>query len=250
MKAYLRVFFSLLSILALFIISCKSAASTQNFEKLYEKSRSYSSGERIALFAESFVGTPYDPDPLGEYVTKKAIVADDRVDCMYLVFRSVELGLSKSPEEARNRALEFRFITHGKLDAEGNVQNYDERFQYAEDMIRSGKWGRDLTPLLGENNAVPGSRGIAFMNMLPKENTAGAFPKLISGDIVFFVKAPEKRTVGEIIGHLGILKLENGKLFLIHASGSKNKGGTVKKVLFKDYLNEMPFTGIIVTRLE
>ncbi len=38
-------------------------------------------GERIALWAERFVGAPYDPDPLGEYVTKEVIVADERVDC-------------------------------------------------------------------------------------------------------------------------------------------------------------------------
>jgi hypothetical protein len=39
-------------------------------------------GEKITLWAEEFLGTPYDPDPQGEYVTKKAIVADQRVDCM------------------------------------------------------------------------------------------------------------------------------------------------------------------------
>ena len=41
-------------------------------------------GERIAFRTERFVGTPYDKDPLGEYVTKATIAADEKVDCMYL----------------------------------------------------------------------------------------------------------------------------------------------------------------------
>jgi len=49
-------------------------------------------GEKIAFWAEKFVGTPYDPDLLGEYVSKEVIVADERVDCMYLTFRAVELA--------------------------------------------------------------------------------------------------------------------------------------------------------------
>ncbi|MEK6583095.1 MAG: hypothetical protein AABZ25_12000, partial [Nitrospirota bacterium] len=99
-------------------------------------------GERIALWAEKFVGTPYDPDPLGEYVTKKVIVADERVDCMYLSFRAVELAMSLTPEEAVNIALDKRFINRGKLGNNGKVLNYEDRFQYGEDMLDSGRWGR------------------------------------------------------------------------------------------------------------
>ncbi len=34
-------------------------------------------GERIVFWAEKFIGIPYDTDPLGEYVSKGAIVADE-----------------------------------------------------------------------------------------------------------------------------------------------------------------------------
>jgi hypothetical protein len=46
-------------------------------------------GERIAFWAEKFIGIPYDTDPFGEYVSKATIVTDERVDCMYLTFRAV-----------------------------------------------------------------------------------------------------------------------------------------------------------------
>jgi hypothetical protein len=77
---------------------------------------------------------------------------------------------------------------------------------------------------------------------------------LLNGDILFFFKAPEKRAVEEGVGHMGIVKVEGKdserKIFLIHAGGTKNSGGAVKKVLLADYLAAMPFVGVKVTRFE
>ncbi len=87
--------------------------------------------------------------------------------------------------------------------------------------------------------------------------------KLKSGDFIFFIKATEKRKVGEIVGHIGIIKTEVGseksearnneeqkEIYLIHAGGVKNKGVEVKKVKLYDYLNSMPFIGIRVSRFD
>lgn len=214
-------------------------------------------GERIAQWAELFLGTPYDPDPQGEYVTKKAIVVDQSVDCMYLTFRSVELAMSKTPEEAVRVALEKRFIDKGILSEDGTVLNYDQRFQYAMDMLKSGKWGSVITDSHPRSTIIEGSRGIETVKILPMTTLFGALRKLAmpkasvvlkSGDIVYFVKDPKRRVVGEVVGHIGILKQENDDLYLIHASGSKNRGGVVKKVLFADYVGSMPFIGVIVSR--
>ena len=211
-------------------------------------------GEKIAFWAEKFVGTPYDPDPLGEYVSKAVIVADERVDCMYLTFRAVELALSHSPEEAIQIALEKRFHSKGVLK-EGRVINYDNRFEYGEDMIESGKWGKEVTSEVGRITKIKGSRGKDFVEFLPSTGLSDGVKKLKSGDIVFFVKKPEKREVGEIIGHMGIVEVTEvegrqprKEVFLIHASGTKGKGGAVKKVLLKEYLAKMPFIGVKITR--
>ena len=206
-------------------------------------------GERIAYWAERFVGTPYDPDPLGAYVTRRAIVADDAVDCMYHTFRSVELALTDTPQQALQTALGIRFKSQGVLGTDGAVTNYDERFQYAIDMLRSGKWGRDITPGLRGAAEIEGSRGHEGVWMLPRDAVAPEAQAFKSGDIVYFVKEPDRRVVGEIIGHIGILSQEGASLYLIHASGIKRRGGLVKKVLFLDYVREMPFAGIIVGRI-
>lgn len=219
----------------------------EEMEALQREAAGLPVGERIALWAERFVGTPYDPDPLGEYVTRQVVVADDRVDCMYLTFRSAELALSATPEEAVRRALAMRFHTRGVLEG-GEVINYEERFRYGIDMLRSGKWGRDITPTLPGAEELEGSRGIESVTALPAGAVPGAYGSLRSGDIVFFVKEPSKRVVGEIVGHIGILKREGGALYLIHAGGLKNAGGEVVKVPFDDYASGMPFWGIMVGR--
>ena len=196
---------------------------------------------------------PYDEDPQGLYVTRAVIVADEKMDCMYLTFRSVELALSADPEEAVRIALEKRFHTRGRIQ-EGRVVNYEDRYQYGEDMIAGGKWGKEITAALGSTKRIQGTRGKDHWDILPAKGFTGRLNRLQSGDLIFFVKDPKKRTVGESVGHIGIVKVEEKagrkSVSLIHAGGSKNKGGAVRMVLLRDYLVKMPFIGVQVTRFQ
>lgn len=228
-----------------------SDAEIASFQKELE---SKPVGERIAFWAEKFVGTPYDPDPLGEYVTKGVIVTDEHVDCMYLSFRAVELSLAKTPSEAILIALDKRFIDKGKL-VDGKVVNYENRFQYGEDMLDSGKWGREITEDIGLITEIKGSRGREKVRVISKETMqtlldTGKSPHFQSGDLLFFVKSPDKRITDEIVGHIGIVKKEDSTLYLIHASGIKNQGGIVKKVLLPEYIKSMPFMGVRISRFD
>ena len=253
LKVHFRVAFPLL-LLGLFIFAQFSwALSDEEIRKFQISLGNQAAGERIAFWAEKFLGVPYDRDPRGVYVTRAALVADDAVDCMYLTFRAVELALSRSPEEAIQVALDKRFHPRGILQ-DGKVKNYDDRFQYGEDMIRSGKWGDEITSQVGRTARIRGSRGYEFYEVLPPHEIARKRERLRSGDILFFFKVPEKRVVEEGVGHIGIVKAEGKgperKIFLIHAGGTKNAGGAVKKVLLLDYLSVMPFVGVKVTRFE
>ena len=212
--------------------------------------------KRVAYWAGRFIGTPYDPDPLGLYVRTNRIVADEKADCMYHVFRSAELAQSGTPGEAVSKALELRFRTQGQL-ADGLVTNYDQRFDYGEDMVYSGKWGRNITAELGAAKRIPGSRGRDEVEILPKNvlATRALQKKLQDGDIVYWVKDPKKRVVEEIVAHLSIIHIKAGKTFVIHAAGDKDRadrpgGGVVKEVPFADYVRNMRFIGAFVTRFE
>jgi hypothetical protein len=213
-------------------------------------------GKRIVYWAGRFIGTPYDTDPLGLYVRTNRIVADEKADCMYLTFRSVELAMSQTPGQAIEQALSLRFITGGRL-ADGLVQNYGERFEYGEDMVFSGKWGRNITDELGSTAVIKGSRGRDQVIILPKPalGSQKVRQQLQDGDIIFWVKDPKKRVVEEIVAHLSFVRVKDGKAYLIHASGAKDSGskpggGMVKEVLMGDYVRETKFIGAFVTRFE
>ena len=123
----------------------------------------------------------------------------------------------------------------------------------AMDMISSGKWGEDITETLAPLTSIPGSRGYDNVQILLTENIIPSLNDFQSGDIVFFIKPPRSRVVGEIVGHLGILKREGDEVFLVHASGTKGGfrgpgGGEVKKLLFHQYVKNMKFEGIKITR--
>jgi hypothetical protein len=245
--------FVILQIFFLFIRPC-FALTDEEIQKLEPLLRGKPIGEKIVFWAEKFMGVPYDTDPLGEYVSRATIVADERVDCMYLTFRAVELALSHTPGEAIQVALDKRFHSRGVLK-HGQVMNYDDRFEYGEDMIESGKWGKEITSEIGKITKIRGSRGRDFVEILSADTLLKGSRNLRSGDIIFFVVKPEKRKVGEIIGHMGFTKVERRPgdpelrdVYLIHASGTKRKGGVVKKVLLREYLSKMPFMGAKITR--
>lgn len=236
-------------VLILLLLPCSLAAaftSGADVAALQREIRVLPVGERIAFWGEQFVGTPYDTDPVGEYVRKGVIIADDTVDCMYLTFRAVELALGRNPDDSLRIALDIRFLHGGKV-VDGKVANYEDRFQYGEEMIESGKWGKEITTTLAENINISAASGKATAFILPGD-AAKALGSLWSGDIVFFVNPLEKIATGAIVGHIGIIKKEADKVYLIHANGRKEMGGSVKKVLFSDYLSKMPFAGIRVTR--
>lgn len=243
----------LLGLMVSFYPALGLALSDEEIQKLQSNLDGKTIGEKIAFWTERFIGTPYDKDPQGEYVTRAAIVADERVDCMYLTFRAVELALSRTPNEAIQIALDKRFQSRGALK-DGKVTNYGDRFEYGEDMIRSGKWGKEISSEIGPTIRIRGSRGEEFLEILPSPEIKQGIKKLKSGDLIFFIKSPEKRVVGEGVGHIGIVKIEgNGthkKFYLIHASGTKARGGVVKKVPLRDYLAKMSFVGVKVTRFE
>ena len=232
-----------------FSVTC-FAFSDKEMLRLQSAIEGKSTGERIAFFAEQFVGTPYDIDPLGTYVTQSVIVSDEKVDCMYLTFRSVELALSSTPAEAVQVALQKRFHSRG-LVSDGKVINYGDRFAYGEDMISSGKWGKEITEEIGKTVMTQGKRPGEGISMIPRDEVLHRMGMLKSGDLIFFIKAPRKRASGEIVGHIGIIRRTeavDGGIYLIHANGRKGKGGTVKEVALRDYVRKMPFIGVKITR--
>lgn len=213
-------------------------------------SLSYGSiGDKIVFYVKKFIGVPYDPDPIGAYVRERKIIYDYEVDCMYLTFRCVELAFADgNDKKAIEVALDKRFKTIGILSNE-YVVNYEDRFEYGEDMILSGKWGRVLELDRVFTRGVYSSRLNIEVNYIPKEFYSRVRSFMKNGDIIFFVKDPSKSVKGEIVGHLGILEVSED-VYLIHAKGTKNKGGKVVRERLKNYLDKTKYIGFIITRFD
>lgn len=207
-------------------------------------------GNKIVFYAKRFLGTPYDPDPIGAYVRKKTIIYDSEVDCMYLTFRSVELAFGDgNDEKSIDIALDKRFKTKG-IVSNGLVYNYEKRFEYGEDMFLSGKWGNLLITNELLLKRVFSERLKMYISYVPKENFNKVKNLILNGSIIFFVKDPKKSKKGEVVGHLGILEKNNGEVYLIHASGYKNRGGKVVRERLKDYLRKTKYIGFVITSFD
>ena len=161
-------------------------------------------------------------------------------------------------KKAFDIACDKMFHDKCKLDKDNLVTNYENRFDYSEDMISSGKWGKSIYAN-EEMSVMTGSRHYKRFYYVKSNdfiNSKKMQQRVQSGDILFLFKFPEKRSKSqEAIGHLGILEVKNGEIYFIHASGNKRfdlPQGKVVKVKLTDYLagKKDKWAGIYVTRIE
>jgi hypothetical protein len=227
-------------------------------------------GDRIAAWAKYFwergdARYLYGRDA-GGYVTEGRLVDDFATDCVLFFCRVTELGRSTSALEAVQFAFGTRFLA-GSLEEivndEGRV-DYDNpvHLDYTEDMIRSGIWGRDITSELGPTRTdtagtaryEPGS--ITYIAAADLD-----LAKLRNGDIVYFVSnenvpaGQAVRATGAVIGHVGVVRIEDGQVFLVHPAAKPlegvYRGGRIEKVPLRTYLDRVDtFKGIIATRID
>lgn len=201
----------------------------------------------------------------GGYVAEGDVVSDRRQDCVSLLYRVSELARARDARDAVDWALRTRFAgadPSAVVDAEGRL-NYDDpaHLDFSLDMIRSGLWGRDVTPTLA---------GAALDTVGSSRYPAGSFTyvptgaltehELVEGDVVWFVLDPAHATGAElrqdyglVIGHIGLVVVDDDRRWLIHAASSGlegwYEGGTVVKVPLTEYLSRVEkFAGVMVTR--
>jgi hypothetical protein len=148
------------------------------------------------------------------------------------------------------------------VDDRGRV-DYDrpEHLDFSLDMIRSGHWGRDVTAgLTGAGPDTAGSSRYPAGSFVTVPEAALVEGELREGDVVWLVLDPTdedgarlRRTYGLVIGHIGMVIVEDGRIWLVHAASSGldgwNPGGAVVKVPLAVYLERVgKYSAIMVTR--
>jgi hypothetical protein len=227
--------------------------------------------ERVGLWARRFEEAEQSRYLFGlaegGYVSEGLIVSDHIHDCVSLTYRVSELARSANSKAALRMALGTRFAgaeLDSIVDQDGRA-NYDraEHLDYSLDMIRTGHWGRDITRELtgAARDGVGSSRYAAdSFYFLPQRDLVEN--ELREGDIVWLVLNPHhegarklRKEYGLVVGHIGIIIVEEGRPWLVHAASSPlegfYEGGRVVKVPLVDYLERVErFYGIIATRFD
>ena len=131
----------------------------------------------------------------------------------------------------------------------------------ALDMVRSDHWGRDITPgLTGARPDSAGSSRYPAGSFITVPEAALVEDELREGDIAWMVLDPAHEAAGKlrweyglVIGHIGIVIIEEGRPWLVHAASSGlegwYEGGTVVTVPLVEYLRRVErYSAILVTR--
>ncbi len=238
-------------------------------DSLLAQEQGLPTAHRIGLWARRFRADTtnvycFGPKP-GGYVSEGRLVDDAHVDCISLLYRVCELAQARTARDAVTVALRTRFAgasLDSVVDATGRVDYTDPaHLDYSLDMVQSGLWGADVTPTLtgavrdrnGSARYAPGS--FAYVPTDSLRTT-----ELHDGDLVWFVLSPASADArrlrdgyGLVIGHAGIVIVEDGQRILVHAASSdlpgEYTGGHVVSVPLMTYLSRVDrFAGIVVTR--
>lgn len=201
----------------------------------------------------------------GGYVTEGDLVRDNRQDCVSLMYRVTELGRAESHRDAVAWALKTRFAgadPDSVVDESGRV-DYDrpEHLDFSLDMIRAGHWGRDITAdLSGARPDSAGSSRYPAGSFITVPEDVLVPGELREGDIVWMVLDPAheaggrlRHEYGLVIGHIGIVVVERGRTWLVHAASSGlegwYRGGAVVEVPLEIYLERVEkYSAVMVTR--
>ncbi|MBE0567050.1 MAG: hypothetical protein IH621_13905, partial [Krumholzibacteria bacterium] len=201
------------------------------------------------------------------YARLGRLVLDERQDCISLVYRVTELARAADPRDAVAWALRTRFAgaRPAEIVDERGLVDYDHpvHLDYSLDMVRSGRWGEDVTARL--TGARPDSLGTA-------RYAAGSFAwvpegalvpgELHEGDVAWLVLDPQDQKAralrddhGLVVGHAGIVIVRDGAPWLVHAASSPlagwYEGDGVFEVPLGVYLERVErYGGVVVTRFE
>ncbi|MCP4572548.1 MAG: hypothetical protein GY838_09385 [bacterium] len=201
----------------------------------------------------------------GGYVAEGRLVLDEKHDCVSLMYRATELAHAAGSSDILARALHTRFAGadwDSLVTPDGRV-DYDDpaHLDFSVDMIRSGHWGRDVTASL--HGAVPDTAGSSryppgSVTWVPEADLDPS--ELREGDVVWFVLDPDdprarnmRGEFGLIVGHIGIVVVEEDGPWVIHAASRDLPGfyvgGHIVQAPLAAYLERVEkFGGVIVTR--
>ena len=202
-------------------------------------------GERVNIISAALIDAPYRNFPLVGSATRpeQMVCSLDGFDCVTYIESTLALSRSSGADEYPDRLRELRY-------RKGVVQ-WETRNHYMIDWIRrntdsgsirpvtSGEGCRKIHRTLSEMQDLPPK--VVSFTFLPRRDINDFWPRIESGDLVFFVSTRDSLDVF----HTGILVWGGTGLMLRHASRSR---GRVIEVELAAFLAKNRTAGVIVAR--
>jgi cell wall-associated NlpC family hydrolase len=216
-------------------------------EQLLSKTKHLDSvGDRIEALSRSFIGYPYQTNPLiGSADTPEVFVASlDGFDCVTFIESILALARASNVDDF---AAQLRKIRYDRGRVEWNRRNH-----YVTDWIRNNSRDGILRPLSFRDaptltrkrilNVVPElPAGRANIRCVPKSAIPRLEPRLQSGDIVYFASTKKNLDVF----HGGIVVRDGAAVRMRHASRSAR---CVVEQELRDFIKTNRMAGVIAVR--
>lgn len=257
---------------------CDEATDTVRINNLLSKAIAITDpNERVEMLAREFIGTPYVAATLEADGDETLTVCASKVDCTTLIDNIMALGITAG--ERRQSWRDFVYNLRNIRYRGGETNGYASRLHYISDWVVDNVHRGNFTEVTGNYpDAAYDVKTLNFMtanrNLYPAladdatfmamKNVEGGYRNhrtpiiksksiakaskgfLRSGDIIALTTSKK----GLDVSHMGVVIMDNGTAYLLHAS-SKEGRVIIDRLPLAEYLaKNRSLTGIRVFRLK
>jgi len=221
--------------------------SRRRVQELLSKAKSeHSTAGRVEAFARSFLGYPYQSNPLsGSADTPEVFSASfDGFDCVTYIETVLALARASSVDDFIEWLRKIRY-------ERGSIQ-WARRNHFMTQWLRNN--GREgvvrsnpmrALPIISRERVLNGVPGLAArrtrLKCVPKSAVRRLAPHLQTGDLICFASTRKSLDVF----HAGIIVLDRKRILMRHASRS---AGIVVEQELSEFLKSNRMAGVIVAR--
>lgn len=232
-------------------------------------------GERVVVAGRFFEGVPYEGGTLGNTPEEQVVVNLRSFDCVTFVENVLALALTEGRGERMEEAFVGQLVRLRYRD--GEARDYASRLHYSSDwlaeMVRAGiledvtcglggeRYASEVNFMTAHTEAYPALKacGALWEKMrvvedsirartyyyIPKERVEEVAAQIKTGDVILITTTVE----GLDTSHLGFAVVEDGEVYLLHASSERGRVVLSEEPLAAYLAGNRTQSGIMVGRL-
>ena len=232
-------------------------------------------GERVVAAGRFFEGVPYEGGTLGNTPEERVVVNLRAFDCVTFVENVLALALTEGRGERTEEAFVGQLVRLRYRD--GEARDYASRLHYSSDwlaeMVRAGiledvtcglggeRYAPEVNFMTAHAEAYPALKACGALRekmrvvedsirartyyYIPKERVEKVAAQIKTGDVILITTTVE----GLDTSHLGFAVVEDGEVYLLHASSERGRVVLSEEPLAAYLAGNRMQSGIMVGRL-